>query len=76
MCKALYVIMPSSLKKGEMSDTIPYRQNVNDANKVKTGLYRYKKAVMKNEKGQRTFPTDRALNDAYKARTAKKHKYI
>ncbi len=70
MRKALYVIMPNSLKKGEMSDIIPYRQSVNDADKVKTGLYRYKKAVMKKEKGQMQFPTD----DDDKACIAKKKK--
>ncbi len=55
--------MPNSLKTGEMPRTIPYRLSVSDADKMKTGLYRYKKTVMKKEKGQMQFPTDRALND-------------
>ncbi len=41
----------------------------NDADKVETGLYRDKKAVIKKEKGQIPFPTDRALNDADKVKT-------
>ncbi len=38
--------------------------DANDADKVETGLYRDKKVVIKKEKGQIPFPTDRALNDA------------
>ncbi len=43
--------------------------DANDADKVETGLYRYKKAVIKKENGQIPFPTDRALNDANKMKT-------
>ncbi len=43
------------------------RHKANDADKVETGLYHYKKkTVIKKEKGQIPFPTDRALNDADK----------
>ncbi len=38
--------------------------DANDADKMKTGLYRDKKAVIKKENGKIPFPTDRALNDA------------
>ncbi len=57
--------------------------DANDADKMKTGLYRDKKAVIKKEKGQIPFPTDRALNDAdrgkkglYRDKKIKKHKCI
>ncbi len=54
--------------------------DANDAGKVETGLYRYKKAVIKNENGQIPFPTDRALNDADRVQKGlyrdKKHKCI
>ncbi len=59
-----------------MSDTIPYRYSVNDADRMKTGLFRYKKKQSKKEKGQMPFPTDRALNDPNKDSIVKKHKYI
>ncbi len=32
-------------------------------------MYRYKKAVIKKEKGEDPFPTDRALNDADEVKT-------
>ncbi len=55
--------------------------DANDAVKVETGLYRYKKKQSsKKEKGQIPFPTDRGLNDADKVKTGlyrdKKHKCI
>ncbi len=43
--------------------------DANDADKVVTGLYRYKKAVLKKENGPIPFPTHRALNDADKVKT-------
>ncbi len=39
------------------------------ADKVETGQYREKKSVIKQEKGQIPFPTDRALHDADKLKT-------
>ncbi len=45
---------------------------------METGLYRDKKAIIKKEKGQIPFPTDRALNDADRVKKSlyrdKKHK--
>ncbi len=38
--------------------------------KMKTGLHRDKKAVIKKEKGQIPLPTDRALNDADRGKKA------
>ncbi len=43
--------------------------DANDADKVVTGQYRYKKAVIKKKNGRIAFPTDRALNDADKVKT-------
>ncbi len=45
--------------------------DASDADKVETGLYRYKKAVIKKENGQIPFPTDRALNDADRVKKAR-----
>ncbi len=44
-------------------------ERAHDADKVEKGQYRYKKAVIKKEKGQTPFPTDWALNDADKVKT-------
>ncbi len=50
---------------------IPFQADraLNDADKMKTGLFRNKKTVMKKEKCQIPFPADRALNDADKVKT-------
>ncbi len=48
--------------------------DANDADKVEKGQYRYKKAVIKKEKGQIPFPTGRALNDADKVENGLYHK--
>ncbi len=47
------------------------RQVVNERKneKVKAGLYRYKKAVIKKEKGKMSFPADRASLGADKVKT-------
>ncbi len=50
---------------GERSDAIPYRKGINNADRVKKGLYCY----IKKEKGQMPFPVGRALNDANKVKT-------
>ncbi len=42
----------------------PTDRALNDADKMKIGLYRDKTAVIKKEKGQIPFPKDRTLNDA------------
>ncbi len=59
----------------------PTDRALNDGDKMKTGLYRDTKAVIKKEKGQIPFPTDKALNDADRVkkglyRDEKKHKCI
>ncbi len=58
------------LKKEKGRIPFPTYAALNDAGKVKTGLYRYRKKQSKNEKGQMPFPTDRALNDADKVKQA------
>ncbi len=51
-------------KKENGQIPFPTDKAFNDADKMKTGPYRDKKAVIKKGKGQIPFPTDRALNDA------------